>query len=301
MSEPLSAKDEAAAPSRGPRPFPAAPPAARPKRNLLLRYLARFDDAEVVRWAFRGLLAGAVAVLAMDLNELRQRDRWSAPPASAPGVAAPAVLPPAAEPGGEPGAGRDPRPFLPDDEAALRRPMRFTLGKGGVLLAQGLIDVGTADRLKAEIEARGEYVKVVALDSPGGSLGDAMAMARLLRERGLATRVEDGALCASSCPLVMAGGASRAAGPKAAVGLHQFYAPDADRPAPGNPAQAMSDAQSTTAAITRLLAEMNVDPALWLHALDTPPRALYYLSPAEMAEYRLVTEPAPVAQAGSGS
>ena len=46
----------------------------------------------------------------------------------------------------------------------------------------------------------------------------------------------------------------------------------------------MADAQATTARISRHLATMGVDPALWLHALDTPPRALYYFSPDEMAD-----------------
>ena len=58
----------------------------------------------------------------------------------------------------------------------------------------------------------------------------------------------------------------------------------------------MSDAQVTTARISRHLSDMGVDPALWLHALDTPPRALYYLSGSELKTYRLVTAPAPVAR-----
>jgi hypothetical protein len=45
---------------------------------------------------------------------------------------------------------------------------------------------------------------------------------------------------------------------------------------------------------------MGVDPALWLHALDTPPQALYYLSPEELADYRLVTKPASVARKRAG-
>ena len=51
----------------------------------------------------------------------------------------------------------------------------------------------------------------------------------------------------------------------------------------------MADAQATTARISRHLASMDVDPALWLHALDTPPRALYYFTAEEMARYRLAT------------
>ena len=47
----------------------------------------------------------------------------------------------------------------------------------------------------------------------------------------------------------------------------------------------------------RVLADMGVDPALWLHALDTPPQALYYLSAEELAKYRLVTSAAKVGEA----
>ena len=103
----------------------------------------------------------------------------------------------------------------------------------------------------------------------------------------LHAEVAEGAQCASSCPLLLAGGVTRAAGETAAVGLHQFHAPA--RMAAGDPAQAVSDAQVTAARIARYLGEMGVDPALWLHALDTPPQSLYRLSHAEMAKYRLVT------------
>ncbi len=44
-----------------------------------------------------------------------------------------------------------------------------------------------------------------------------------------------------------------------------------------------------TALITRHLDAMGVDPALWLHALETPPNRLYYLSPEELQQHRLVT------------
>lgn len=255
-------------------------PAAR--RHPVMRYLARFDDGEVIRWAFRGLLAGAIIVLGLDVKALYDRQPASGAPET---VFAEPMLPPVAMPG-QPGA--DPRPHVTLDDDALRGPLRFELKADGVMSAQGSIDIGAAARLAAELETRGEYVKVVSLNSPGGSLDDAMAMARLLRERGIGTEVADGALCASSCPLVMAGGAERRAGEKAAVGLHQFYAVAGE--APSEPAQAMSDAQATAARIARYLAEMDIDPALWLHALDTPPQTLYYLSPEELVKYRLVTE-----------
>lgn len=252
--------------------------------NPLMRYLSRFDDGEVLRWAFRGLLIGTIGVLATDLSDMSKINGWFAAPASDAAPADP-ILPPAVETGAPVPSG-DPRPFLTTDEAALKQSMAFTLEPGGVLKAEGSIEPGSAARLAEELSQRGEYVRTVSLNSPGGAVEDALAMARTLRERKIGTEVADGALCASSCPLVFAGGLTRIAGEKSAIGIHQFYAAMKEGLSRD---QVMSDAQSTTARISRHLADMGVDPALWLHALDTPPRALYYLSQKELVDYRLVT------------
>ena len=262
-------------------------------RGALSRYFARFDEGEVIRYAFGGLLIGAFGVLGFDMHDL-WNERASTSTFPSQHLAAPAVLPPAVDDRGS-GASSgttDPRDNVTADEDVLRAPMQFTLEPGGVLTARGYIDMGARTRFEAELSARGEYVRIVALDSPGGALDDAIGMAKLIRERGMATTVEDGALCASSCPLVLAGGADRSIGAKAAVGVHQFYSVSTE---PAEAAQAMSDAQATTARISRHLSEMGVDPALWLHALDTPPRSLYYLSAKEMQGYRLSTGPVKVA------
>jgi hypothetical protein len=266
------------------------------KRNIIVRYFARFDDGEVARWVFRGMLFGAIGVLALDLRDLSRENGWWAQEAALPALPSDPILPPVVETDA-PIPPDDPRRFVTTDEALLGRPMTFTLGSGGVLAAEGSIDPGSAARFAAEIAARGEYVKTVSLNSPGGALDDAMAMAKLARDKGIATEVADGAICASSCPLFFAGGLTRTAGAKAAVGVHQFYAASQTATAP---AQAMADAQATTARISRHLIDMGIDAALWLHALDTPPQALYYFSPEEMAKYRLVTTPVATAQkAGS--
>lgn len=257
------------------------------RRGVVWRYLARFDDGEVIRWAFRGLLAGAAIVLGLDAWTLYgQQPSLDREPTGV--VYVEPALPPALRTGGPFAFPADPRDHVTLDAETLQRPLSFELKAGGVMAVEGSIDVGSARRLAEELAARGEYVRTLSLNSPGGSVEDAMAMARLARERGLATEVADGALCASSCPLLLAGGATRSAGEKAAIGLHQFYA--AMEMTATDPAQAMSDAQATAARISRYLAEMGVDPALWLHALDTPPHALYYLSREELAQYRLISE-----------
>lgn len=271
----------------------ASPVDAKPRRNLLVRYFSRFDDGALIRAAFVGVLIGSAAVLGMDLRELVDRNGglWpSAAPASF--ERSVTVLPPVVDGANTREQSADPRPFVTTDRTILSNPVRFTLRSGGVLSVEGAIDQGASTRFAAELDARGEYVTTVAFNSPGGSLEDAMAMARLVRERGLATRVENGALCASSCPLILAGGVTREAGAKAAIGVHQFYAAEEI----ANPAQAMADAQMITARISRHLGEMGIDPALWLHALDTPPRALYYLTPEQSQRYRLVTGPLKLAR-----
>lgn len=256
-------------------------------RGKLKRGFDRIDDGELLRWTFRGLLLGVIGVLALDLYEMSQASTTAALPE--PSQTASPLLPPAFEPDGP--LPTDPRTFLTGDQTALRQPMQFTLEAGGVMLAEGAIDPGASSRLETELTQRGEYVKTVSLNSPGGAVQDAMAMAKLLRDRKLNTEVADGALCASSCPLLFAGGTKRLAGAQAAIGVHQFFATQtsgtASRP---DPAAAMSDAQITTARITRHLQDMGIDPALWLHAMDTPPQSLYYFSPKELASYRLVTD-----------
>ena len=266
-----------------PTDLPGSPPAR--KRNFVVRYFARYDDGELVRWIFRGMLLGAIGVLALDLHDM-WTDRSRVRDATTSGLGAPAILPPAVHGTGDGKVTVDPRDNITGEDEALRAPVTFTLLSDGVLAVDGYIDNGALDRFRAELDTRGEYVETVRLNSPGGSLDDAIGMAQLLRERNVATEVVDGALCASSCPLILAGGATRTVGAKAAVGLHQFYSVSAD---PSEPAQAMSDAQATTARISRHLAAMGVDPALWLHALDTPPRSLYYLSPDEIRAYRLAS------------
>lgn len=241
------------------------------------------------RWALAAMLAGAVGFIASDLYALaRDGGWWTQPETARTQVSVPVVVS-AGDGAGAPDAARE-TTWQPDGG-----PIRFTLAGGGVLLAQGTIDQGASARFAEELAALGHRVATISLDSPGGSLDDAMAMATLIRRNGLRTEVADGALCASSCPLVLAGGVARAVGQTAAVGVHQFYAGRGMRLAPD---QAMADAQATAARIARHLAGMGVDPALWLHALDTPPETLYYLSAAELSRYRMVTGPLRAARTG---
>ncbi|MBR0555494.1 hypothetical protein J5J10_07350 [Ciceribacter sp. L1K23] len=240
-----------------------------------------------MRSAFFALLVAAGAFLVIDIREMREANATL--PGHDPMTTDAPVLPPALTEG-VPQA----PPVEPETpRETLRQPMRFELLSGGVLKAEGSIDPGAATRFADEIAARGEYVKTVSLNSPGGSVDDALAMSRLIRETGLDTKVATRALCASSCPLIFAGGVAREAEEDAILGVHQVFNAGQDRP---SPEQAMSSAQNTTARIARHLDDMGIESGLWLNALETPPDRLYYLTREEMADFRLTTEPLATAE-----
>jgi hypothetical protein len=250
----------------------------------ILARLAAIEDGAILRFAFFALLFGTASVLYVDYGELTAGETGAAAPVLMP------ILPPA-DPGS--GAAGRPMPRITSTPEALEGPLEIALEGNGELRLSGTIDPGSATRFTTEIEARGEYVKTVVLDSPGGSVMDALDIGALIQEKGLATKVAAGNLCASSCPLIFASGAERLASAEAAIGVHQIYAASMGEGAADALAVAgvaMADAQSMTARITRHLSASGVDPALWLHALDTPPDRLYYFSEEEMQRLKLVTQ-----------
>lgn len=249
----------------------------------LVQRLAAVEDGNVLRLAFFALLIGTASVLYVDFRELTASEGV--------GLAVPMrpILPPFDPEGPADGAS----PTITTNPDLLEQPLEIVLETGGQLSLTGSIDIGSAERFAAEIAARGEYVETVVLDSPGGSVVDALAIGSLVHENGLATKVAAGSLCASSCPIVLASGAERIASPEAAIGVHQIYAAALS----GDPQSAlrvagtaMSDAQTTTADIINHLTMTGVDPALWVHALQTPPDRLYYFTPEEMTRFKLVTQ-----------
>lgn len=260
--------------------------AAALKPESIKKALAYLDDGRLLKIVFYGLLTAVALALFFDYRELRiaaEREPVQ------PGMEQPIL--PAYVPEGVPGTGSpaeqpNQRPEVTADPAQLRDRLTIKLAKGGVLLLTGTIDRGSAVRFEQEMADLGEYAERVELNSPGGSVQDALEISKLIRDAGLVTSVKDGALCASSCPLILAGGEERLAGKKAAIGVHQIYTPAGPRLSAD---QEISGTQATTAAINRHLKTMDVDPALWLHALETPPRQLYYLNNEELEAYRLIT------------
>ncbi len=253
-------------------------------------WLADNADEAILRWVFRSTLMVTIAVLAADLAgmqgwtgnaettpaEIREGSPALNLPSLVPSILAPLL------PGG------DKRLIpLPQPDGALARPMTFELVGGGKLMATGTITPGISESFAAEVSRHGDYIKTVVLNSPGGSVGDALAMGRLIRERQFATEVERGKYCASSCPLAFAGGVERRAGDSAAIGVHQVAAIGSASGHP--PRDDMSVAQNISARCQRYLADMGVSLQVWVHAMETPHDRLFVFKPDELKSLNLVT------------
>ncbi|MBV9286973.1 MAG: hypothetical protein JO288_03980 [Hyphomicrobiales bacterium] len=111
--------------------------------------------------------------------------------------------------------------------------------------AEGSIPPGAAARFERTLaDLKGRRLPVL-ISSHGGSVSDAMKIGALIRERHLAVAVARtliancaehaaqcpdakgrattaGAICASACALILAGGAQRLVGPRPEVGVHQM-------------------------------------------------------------------------------
>ena len=248
-------------------------------RSAFRRWMSGTPDDDVLRWLYRGLIVATVAVLVLDYTDIQNvvAEKTAALPATEQPSAQP--LPARPDQGGRRGAP------LRTTDAKLHDKMTFDLAADGRLMATGTIAPGSAEAFAAEVAKRGSYVKTVVLQSPGGSVQDALAMGRLIRSKNFNTEVEAGRYCASSCPLVFAGGVERRAGDKAAIGVHQVFAATAEL----SGSDGMDSAQRISAVAQKYLRDMGVDLGVWVHAMETPRDELYYFKPAELLELKLAT------------
>jgi hypothetical protein len=249
----------------------------------LVNWAAAFEDGAIIRAAFFGLLTATGVILYLDYTDLS---------ASQPAAVAPDLTPilPQSDPNA-PGGTAGPAVTTPIE--MLRQPLTVELVSGGVLQLTGTIVPGSSQRVSDEIAAHGEYIKTVALDSPGGVVDEALSIGKLIRAKGFDTSVAAGALCASSCPLVFAAGKERLATAQSAIGVHQIYAATAGGPLTSQLAAAgaaLSNSQTLTAQISRYLKSMGVEDEVWLKAMETPPDKLSYLSTADLVGFKLVTK-----------
>ncbi len=212
-----------------------------------------------------------------------------------PSLALPSAAPPASEPiaPGDQTRRYAPRE-LPDRRPGLpftvpdAMPTRLTFeADGATLRLVGQIAEGDGARFADHLAALATPPERVALLSPGGSVADALAIGRAIRAADLPTVMEDGAVCLSACPYMLAGGSLRSVDRGARVGVHQHYfGENVILPA----FVAVADIQRGLSEVVAYLDEMGVEPSMLQHGLETPPDEIYILLPDELEAYRLATE-----------
>ncbi len=245
-------------------------------------------DARRVLYAVLGLQLGMAVLLAGSdvLGALPQLMR----PSGAPGMESP-VAPgdqtrryaPRDTPLPERGPGAPERPYRNTGDMPGR--LEF-IREGTALRLTGTIAPGDDARLAERLEAEAGLERIV-LNSPGGSVRDALRIGRSIREAALNTVVEAGDVCFSACPYLLAAGVARSAGDDAQVGVHQHYfGENTVLPA----FLAVEDIQRGQGEVMEYLGDMGVDVRLMRPALATGPDDIYLLLPEELLEYRLVTK-----------
>lgn len=168
----------------------------------------------------------------------------------------------------------------------------------------------------------------VLISSPGGSLPDAIAMGKLIRDKRLAVAVArtlivncatrapacpgakgrslaGGARCASACVLVLAGGVERLVGPTPLVGVHQITLAMKETEGAVHLTRIMKVHEPIDAdeAVEAYLKEMGIGDPVMALLRKTPPSSVRWLSLDELRSSRLATlaldAEAPVATAGA--
>lgn len=188
------------------------------------------------------------------------------------------------------------RIYRPDRDAPQVRPARdagtlpdrLTLSlEQGQYRLEGAIGAGDAPRIITQMDQSDPVVTDLIIQSPGGSVHDALALGRYLRSSGITTRILSGEICYSACPYLFAGGTDRLVAAAASVGVHQH---DFDKNTYLPAFVAIEDIQRGQGEVMSYLNEMGVDPLIMQHALATPASEIYVLLPEQIETYRLSTE-----------
>lgn len=153
------------------------------------------------------------------------------------------------------------------------------------LAVRGAIATGDSERIVAELlETRPQ---VITLNSPGGSVSDALAIGRAVRDIGADTYLEGTAVCFSACPYIFVGGASRYIEDNARIGVHQHsFGKSSFIPV----FLAVEDIQRGQAEVLDHLDAMGIDVRIMGPAMSTPADEIYVLTAEEAKDWNVTTD-----------
>ena len=246
-------------------------------------------------------------------------------------LAGPTAAQPASKRAGEPAKAAAKR----EGDLIQGPPMALYLAKGQPdacgpgcsewIAAEGIFDRGAAARFRAFLQRHGQRKLPVYLNSPGGALSNALAMGRLMRQRGMTAGVgrtipqgcdplrerepaceaskrsgrqldaelrSARAVCGSACVYALVGAKLRLVPAGARLGVHASALARCDRSgcvrlssATKMTREQLGRIESDAAQLTRYFREMGVDTALLDAAKQIPHESVRYLSRDEIARF----------------
>ncbi|HEX2256427.1 MAG TPA: hypothetical protein VHG92_06955 [Afifellaceae bacterium] len=153
---------------------------------------------------------------------------------------------------------------------------------GRAVKFSGPIDDGDHSQFLASVAS--VRPDLVVLNSPGGSIAEALRIAERIRSAGLGTFVRAGQECSSACMVLFLSGQSKSAEPGALLGLHAARHYDND-----------SVSVTGTAAMAAVLGQLGVPIEVVVQMADTAPGQMWYLGEEKWAalDIDVLTPPAP--------
>lgn len=249
--------------------------------------IAGFTTRRVMTGAFVAQLVFAAALMGRDFAAALPHIAW---PSTQPGFQSPI------SPGDQTRRYR-PRntPLNPSDPNGPNRPFRNTgdmparlhfATEGTVMTLTGSINVGDAERFATAMTENPDTT-AIRLNSPGGSVHDALDIGRAIRDADMVTEMGALDICLSACPYILAAGTTRTVHTESQVGVHQ-HAFETNSVLPAF--LAVEDIQRGQGELMSYLDDMGVDTLLMQHALTTPPNEIYVLVEDQLRDYKLATE-----------
>jgi hypothetical protein len=138
----------------------------------------------------------------------------------------------------------------------------------------GEIGIDSPAHFKRALDARPDAT-VLVLNSPGGYVDKALAIADEVHRRGMTTVVRSGQGCYSACAYIFFAGAPRQA--YGQLGVHQIHTGIDD----------LVYAQTTLSNVLDALYLYGVEQSIISHMLRTPPDDMYVFTSAEMSDWHI--------------
>ena len=235
-------------------------------------------ERRTLRWLLLGQVVLAVLLIVIDLGP---NLAGMFTPSSAPELTQPT------RPGDQTRRFRPNTPNLPSVSPDMpRRLVATAVGDGdrSGLLIRGGIMPGDGSRLVDALRAAAP--DFVRLDSPGGSVQDALEIGRVVRELDVETQITAGSVCLSACPYIFVGGIVRSVDGDGRFGVHQHsFGERTVLPA----FLAVDDIQRGQAEVLAHLDAMGIDLRIMGPAMATPADEIYILTPEELSDWSVVT------------